>query len=439
MSCCSDEYREKTRYDFLDRIRKILTKPDMPYIVSWFIPDHFVKFPESLWDFVTGDQSDLVERLATYLILLENKKDVIDAEIRTLFDALRDLNWDYTVTRNDVPVFFLLSRLVKELNINRGTPFSGTEPVLSKDRFFDTVKPENRLTDFPVRSLVDLDASRLPDVVRHVCDCAPFNRSRCSCTVHVPSASNRGYLAALSRSRDLAAELNRVQGPFILTSGMTSIVDAWASATQENSEIVFVEVGAHLGDAALFACELFSRTPQKTAKIIAFEPNPDVFKYFQESIILNGYEHLIDARNKALSYEPGEGSFAPFLTSSVHSTLAGRSPFASEDLQATVTKVPLSTLDLELASLHARIDLLMIHTNGAELDVLYGAKETLKKTNAVKIRFYGNARFTFGNKTYLGEEKRADILRVLSDSGCREVEWPEGGNKDEEPLLAQCR
>ena len=441
MTCCTGH--ERMKFDFFDRVRRILTKQDMPYIVSWFVPEHFVINPSEVWKFAApGDQADLLERIAIYVLLLENKSGVNDSELNFLSDSLKILDVNLALGRVEIPLFFLLARLLERVDQREINFRDDMSRKLTEKIFIEPGLADRWLGDLSPRGLRDLDARRLPQVIHHFCECTPFSGSRCECKISQSanaSETSKGYFAVLPKSRDLAAELNRIQGPFILTTGMTSIVDTWGFiANSDQNEVVFVEVGAHYGDAALFACELFLRSPGKKPRIVAFEPNSAVFDYLTASISLNRFDEYIDARNIALSYTAGQGVFEPVESSSVHSTLKGKSPFTFNSDEFKQMVVTVSTLDMELPS-KLMIDLLMIHTNGAELDVLYGGSEILRRTKMVKIRFYAKTPFEYKDKTFVGESKRIELLRFLAACGCGDIFWPEGGTNDEEPLLAKCR
>ena len=77
-----------------------------------------------------------------------------------------------------------------------------------------------------------------------------------------------------------------------------------------------VDVGAHVGYFTL----LVAKQVGPSGKVVAFEPNPNIFEILKENVALNGYRNVI-LENKAVADQPGQ----------VELRLSGRSPFDGID------------------------------------------------------------------------------------------------------------
>lgn len=136
-----------------------------------------------------------------------------------------------------------------------------------------------------------------------------------------------------------------------------------------NDATVF-DVGANIG----LTSSLFSLSAPE-GRIYSFEPSPNAYPCLQETIKANGLTN-VTLYNLALGAEPGELSFADDHNSASASHLV----VEGDTLGHITGKVPVRTLDeiAKEANL-SRLDLIKIDVEGFEVDVLEGAKETLKK------------------------------------------------------------
>ena len=120
-----------------------------------------------------------------------------------------------------------------------------------------------------------------------------------------------------------------------------------------NGQTVY-DVGASYGDGAIWWSKVHK------AKVISFEPLPDIYKILKENISLNHVK--VDANNFAL----GNGS-------KVHSTRNGNMMGRSTDIKSdTIMTTKLDDLDVK------NMDLLKIDVEGFESDVIAGATKTIK-------------------------------------------------------------
>lgn len=132
----------------------------------------------------------------------------------------------------------------------------------------------------------------------------------------------------------------------------------------------FVDVGAGLGDYSLIAASRI-----KTGIIFAFEPHLVALAYLNENIAINNLQNKILAFNKVVSDKNGFEEF----TSDEISEFSHIS--SKEDMNRI--KIPSITLDnFFMSRKEKQIKIVKIDVEGAELKVLYGANNLLKK-NAI--------------------------------------------------------
>jgi FkbM family methyltransferase len=132
---------------------------------------------------------------------------------------------------------------------------------------------------------------------------------------------------------------------------------------------VFIDVGVNKGDFTLLAAKLVG----VDGAVLACEPEPENCKWIRRSIDLNGYEN-VRLFELALSDESGEAPLFIGEKSGWHTLL----PNQNNAGRGAVT-VRTRTLDSLLAEIgFARpIDIMKIDVEGAEINVLHGARETL--------------------------------------------------------------
>ena len=147
-----------------------------------------------------------------------------------------------------------------------------------------------------------------------------------------------------------------------------------------------IDVGANIGLYTL----LFRAT--SPLPIIAYEPQPFLFKLLQWNIAYNELSG-IDARNLACGNQRGEIAFQTGLNGSVVAGNAAKTPdldrrdtLAAGSLAAEAKKtqaggivnVPVTTLDEDLAGIE-KIAVLKIDCEGFEYQILQGARALLKR------------------------------------------------------------
>jgi FkbM family methyltransferase len=151
-----------------------------------------------------------------------------------------------------------------------------------------------------------------------------------------------------------------------------------------NAKGVVVDVGANVGGYTVRAC--------KTAKkVIAIEPQPDVFNVLRQNVKLNCPNNVVLVR-KAVADRPGRAVLrVPVIGGFVDSDRAFIMPKYISLLNAKrrirayrEVEVELDTLDNILMTLDS-VDLLKVDVEGAEALVIKGARHTLERTKRIMI------------------------------------------------------
>lgn len=133
--------------------------------------------------------------------------------------------------------------------------------------------------------------------------------------------------------------------------------------------MTFVDVGAHIGYYSLWAAKLVG----ETGMVLAFEPWQYLWDQMMGAAELNGYSWLIGSGH-ALANENSNGAVFyrrdHSMMGSLHYELGGKEAFS----------VALRKLDYLWQDFQAILpDVIKIDAEGAELDVLRGAKDTLDR------------------------------------------------------------
>jgi FkbM family methyltransferase len=127
-----------------------------------------------------------------------------------------------------------------------------------------------------------------------------------------------------------------------------------------------VDCGSYIGEFTLYAAKAVGQS----GRVIAFEPDPAIFRKLMANIELNGFKN-ITALNKGLWSKPGTLKF-------VGDSIKGYS-FMSADKDAGAIDVPVVSLDDELERLNIkRVDFIKMDVEGAELEAIKGSARTLK-------------------------------------------------------------
>lgn len=170
-----------------------------------------------------------------------------------------------------------------------------------------------------------------------------------------------------------------------------------------NSDDIFVDVGAGLGDFSLIAASKINQ-----GEIFAFEPDPAAYIYLNENIALNNLKNKIHPLKQVVSDKIG---FEKFSSNKI-SELSHISTEEMEDRK--FIKVQSTTLDHFFRNKkNIKIQVLKIDVEGAEYKVLQGSRGLLKDSAIDFLIIEVNQR----NSLY--EASSAKIFSFLSKFGYR--------------------
>jgi len=136
-----------------------------------------------------------------------------------------------------------------------------------------------------------------------------------------------------------------------------------------------IDIGANLGYYTLLAAELVG----EGGRVVAIEPNPEVFRRLSASITVNGFAPRTSARNVALA-ATGESGQRPFFVPAGEPK-NGRFLGAGESaerlaMHGAVSEVALGRIDPDDFE---RVDFIKIDVEGAELGVLDHLRPVIEK------------------------------------------------------------
>ena len=140
---------------------------------------------------------------------------------------------------------------------------------------------------------------------------------------------------------------------------------------------VYVDVGANIGMHMLAAAQAM----QGSGKIIGFEPFGPTKALIDKTMWINGFSAITETHQLAVSNKSGSQSLNLGATSGHHSLFKLDTPAA---LAKPPVQVDLISLD-EIIRPDQVIHLLKIDAEGAELDVIAGAKRLLKNNPQIKL------------------------------------------------------
>ena len=132
-----------------------------------------------------------------------------------------------------------------------------------------------------------------------------------------------------------------------------------------------VDIGTNIGNHTIFWTGVLG------ARVIAFEPHPEIFHVLKKNIARNHLEHLAELCNLACgACEKSATMETPVASNCGTSRIQPESPGVGND----AVRIKQSTLDQQLVSREdlKSIDLIKIDTEGYEYEVLLGATEILK-------------------------------------------------------------
>ena len=182
---------------------------------------------------------------------------------------------------------------------------------------------------------------------------------------------------------------------------------------------VVLDVGANIGQ---YAMEL--RNSKYNGRIISFEPDP---RSYSELAVIETLQQGHVCLQMGLGSANGE---AQFLVRKNSTCSSFRSPARNNGLETDLydvessVAVPVQTLDSVLPEISRKDErfYLKIDTQGFEREVLLGAGNTLKRTDAVEVELSLTA-------LYEGQALLPEIWGMLAEAGFRPA-WIERGYRD---------
>lgn len=170
--------------------------------------------------------------------------------------------------------------------------------------------------------------------------------------------------------------------------------------TKLNDQKIIIDIGANIGFYTLKAA---LRMP--SCKIYSFEPNPDTYNRLLKNIELNKLGNVFPFQQAVNSID-GVVKFKKDAQSWT-SHIAVDDEYNSEDL-ITVDAVMLD--DFLVQHGVDLLDLLKIDAEGAEYDILLGARKSLKKIKTIVLEYHSNE-LLVSIKDYLEDNGFYEILR----------------------------
>jgi FkbM family methyltransferase len=153
-----------------------------------------------------------------------------------------------------------------------------------------------------------------------------------------------------------------------------------------------VDVGANMG---YYTVKLGARVGP-AGRVYSFEPNPEIFAFLRDNVLVNALEDRVELHNAALGGEAGEG----WLTFDRH--YPGGAAMSREQLGGNEIKVPVLRLD-DVLGADQRIDVVKIDVEGFEPLVLQGMQAALARSPeaAVVVELSYSQWARFGDPTSL--------------------------------------
>jgi FkbM family methyltransferase len=143
-----------------------------------------------------------------------------------------------------------------------------------------------------------------------------------------------------------------------------------------------LDVGANIGWYSLLA----AREVGPEGRVLAFEPDPNTFGLVSDSLEINGYRDRATVLRTAVADAPGEATFYRWAAHQGSNGLG-----IDDDIRAAYaeaveeTTVPVTTIDAVMAEHGGGVDLIKIDAEGAEPQVLAGARRVLAENPRVQL------------------------------------------------------
>jgi len=209
-----------------------------------------------------------------------------------------------------------------------------------------------------------------------------------------------------------------IVAPYLIKNGVYETELTKYLLNNIKADSVFVDVGANIGYyTCLAAKKIFS------GKVFAFEANEMAYKLLQRNVMINWPNCPVLVENVAVGRTRGEVYFKNYKYRFVNSQiLTGEEE--GEINTGEIAKVPVIPLD-EYFPMDQKIDFLKVDVEGAELDVLRGAKITIENNPHLKILMEWSVDQLKNQKT-----NPSDVLKFLSGHGFvpSQLDWKDGSS-----------
>lgn len=137
-----------------------------------------------------------------------------------------------------------------------------------------------------------------------------------------------------------------------------------AANCREGSTVL--DIGAHIG---LFTV-VMARLVGAGGRVLSFEPTPSTCEILETTVRLNGLCDRVEVRAEAVTKEVGQAHF--YCTGD---DVSNANSLVAPPGEGAAIQVPTTTVDAVARKLGGRIALLKVDAEGAEFEVLSGARE----------------------------------------------------------------
>lgn len=187
----------------------------------------------------------------------------------------------------------------------------------------------------------------------------------------------------------------------------------------ENRAPVIIDAGAHIGVSTLYFAKLFP-----TAQIIAIEPNPITREILEKNVWNNRLEDRVTILPNALANQTGSASLY-HLPNQQWQLNANLSPQAwNGDSLTQSTEVNTITLSSLITQ---PIDLVKLDIEGAELELLKQARDTLSLIQQLWVEFHPT-----------GKNSLIELVHLLEKQGFATTIWQKEKKTNPEKARGLC-
>lgn len=172
----------------------------------------------------------------------------------------------------------------------------------------------------------------------------------------------------------------------------------------EPASLVF-DIGGHVGQYAV----LFASLVTDSGRVVTFEPDASSRALLHENLSLNGFQSRVQVEDLALFDSAGTRPFFSKGNGDANAALINAHAGAGNDVRERLVKT--ESLDDYLDSRQLRCpNWIKLDTEGAEIDILRGARKTLKAGAKVACELHPYAWPEFGTTFQ-------ELLDIVSDCG----------------------